>query len=774
MEAIRALQAKLAAAQKGSNVKKISERNCIDLVQKLVQLDLVKLCHTATGKEWLTPDQLDREIRDVLASTGGRLSVTELPHEVGVAIEHCEKATDRLRKKDGALARLHGELLSGQYVQGVAQEIEESLEEVGCLSVADLSTRYNLPAEFVRDTVLGQVGTAGQVVKQNTIYTGAYAARVEARVRGALRGCTQPVALSQIAARHALDTDLVATSVQACINKGSVEGKLQGGTFTPKTYTAAESGRVDSFFSSNGYMPASTAKAAGMSLKEWQKSGAADGVSLTSVFLGTQVVEQALAPILEALSSESFSDVQSLLPPALAASDARELLQHFVSKKQLPATAMVIDTVVMSRQLVKAITDSLAKEAQAAAEQALTSTSSPSKAPKKAAPAAAAAAEDDDDDDWDDKKKKGGKKAPAKGAPAKGKKAKGGGDDDAGGAAGGAGGGASGIDSQVIQDALAERFPEVPVEIYDELCGHLQPLLAKVVEEKKSALQNAMQSKQKAKFDTVEKLVQEKYEELVLGFRALETKSLQDSPLLQHLLRETVAEPLHQLLALRYEEATGTSMEVTAASRKQCLDKLTSIQGAGKVKGLADLLGVFSKKDGKDDKGKEAKDSQRGVFQKKNAKDLKKKKGPESDDDNDKAEAEAPKDVSEIYHAAADECHIFCRKVDKKREKAAVGEQRAARRERLREVVPADAAQVCRIGLQLALLQDGVPGLLFPSEPWALKLIAGRLEDEDAVKEATALCDTLENSEAGGGDAAVLEAASAAWRSRGLGDGAAA
>lgn len=28
---------------------------------------------------------------------------------------------------------------------------------------------------------------------------------------------------------------------------------------------------------------------------------------------------------------------------------------------------------------------------------------------------------------------------------------------------------------QVIQDALAERFPEVPAEIYDELCGHPAP-----------------------------------------------------------------------------------------------------------------------------------------------------------------------------------------------------------------------------------------------------------------------------------------------------------
>jgi len=256
MDAIRELQKQLKAAQAVSNAKKISERNCIDLVQKLIATEQVKLFHTSTGKEWLTPDQLDREIRDVLVSSGGRLNVTDLPGEVGVAIEHCEGRVDVMSKKDRSLWRLHGELISSQFIQTVAQEIDETISEVGCVAVSDLASRYNLPADFIRDSVLVRISSSSSyVVKQNTIYTGTHAARVEARVRGALRGCTQPISLAQLAVRHSLDADLLATAAQNLIRGGVVLGKLQGSTFTPKAHSEAQASRIDSFYDSNNFEP---------------------------------------------------------------------------------------------------------------------------------------------------------------------------------------------------------------------------------------------------------------------------------------------------------------------------------------------------------------------------------------------------------------------------------------------------------------------------------------------------------------------------------------
>mmetsp|Transcript_111959 Transcript_111959/g.289320 ORF Transcript_111959/g.289320 Transcript_111959/m.289320 type:complete len:315 (+) Transcript_111959:1-945(+) len=241
---------------------------------------------------------------------------------------------------------------------------------------------------------------------------------------------------------------------------------------------------------------------------------------------------------------------------------------------------------------------------------------------------------------------------------------------------------------------------------------------------------------------------------------------MQDSPLYPHLLREVVAEPLHRLLALRWEEVTGTSMEVTAANRKQCLDKLASKQGAAQVESLVKLAGVFSR--GKDDK-EAAKEAAKEVPAKeaKSKKGRRGQKGGDDEGDGDAAEAKEAADAAELYHNAANDCHIFCRKVDKKREKTILQEQKAAVREKLKDEATADAATICRLGLQMAGLTDGVAGLVFPGEPWALRLVAKTLASETVREKAVALCDLIDKGE----DPVALEAAVAAWRELNLGGG---
>jgi len=748
MDAIRALQKQLQEAQKVSNVRKISERNCVDLVQKLVLTGQVRLVHTANGKEWLTPEQLDQEIQDALAVSGGRLNVTELPGEVGVAIEHVESRVDHLRKQDASLRKLQGELLTSQYVLGVAQEVGESLEEAGCLAVADLASRFSLPAEFIKEAVLPHVDAPGLVAKQNAIYTGTHAARVEARARGALRGCTEPTALSQLAGRQGLDVDML-SAAQRAVKSGVVLGKLQGSTFTPKAYSDAQASRLDSFFDSNQHLTLSLAKSAGVDVKDWVKSKKAEGVTLRTAFVSSHLVDSALASISEALSTESWIDAQPLLPPALAEGDACELLAHLESGRKLAPGAVVLGRVAMSSGFIRGIASQFEAEVKAAAERAM---SAPAQA--KAGKKAAAAAVDDDDDDGGSKKK--GKRA------AKGKKARSGEGDGVGDAkAGGGGSGESGVDDQAIWDLLAEKYPEIPVEAHAELTERLQPLLAAMVAEQQDALRSSLQSQQRALFEQAEKLVQERYEVLVLGSRALEAKDMQESPLQQHLLREAVTEPLHRMLAARLQESTGAAVEVTPANRKQSLDKLAAAEGSSKVASLSRLAAVLSK--GKD--AKDAKDAKEAKEPREDRRPAKGKKGDkEAKEEREEAEA-APADVSELYRAAAEDCHIFCRRVDKKREKAALQEKRAEHREKLKELAVSDSAQVFRLGLQLALIQDGVVGLLFPEEPWAFRIVAKALADEAVREKADALCGLLEAGE----DAVALEAAVAEWREQALG-----
>ena len=75
---IRQLQADLASVQKAESSQKLSERNCVEIVNHLIAIDLLEVLFTLDGKEYVTPQRLEREIRDELYVHGGRINVVEL------------------------------------------------------------------------------------------------------------------------------------------------------------------------------------------------------------------------------------------------------------------------------------------------------------------------------------------------------------------------------------------------------------------------------------------------------------------------------------------------------------------------------------------------------------------------------------------------------------------------------------------------------------------------------------------------------------------------
>ena len=73
-EEIRRLAADLQRAQLTSTVNKLSERNCVEIIQKLIANGQLEVIYSTDGREYLTPQQLEREIRDELFVHGGKKS----------------------------------------------------------------------------------------------------------------------------------------------------------------------------------------------------------------------------------------------------------------------------------------------------------------------------------------------------------------------------------------------------------------------------------------------------------------------------------------------------------------------------------------------------------------------------------------------------------------------------------------------------------------------------------------------------------------------------
>ena len=63
---IQRLAADFQRIQLTASAHKLSERNCIEIITKLIGMNKLDVIYTIDGKEYLTPQQLEREIKDEL------------------------------------------------------------------------------------------------------------------------------------------------------------------------------------------------------------------------------------------------------------------------------------------------------------------------------------------------------------------------------------------------------------------------------------------------------------------------------------------------------------------------------------------------------------------------------------------------------------------------------------------------------------------------------------------------------------------------------------
>lgn len=70
---IRRLQAALDEVQSSTTSHKLSERNCIEVVSKLVEMGLINVLYTMDGKEYVVTGYLETEIRRELEAHQGKI-----------------------------------------------------------------------------------------------------------------------------------------------------------------------------------------------------------------------------------------------------------------------------------------------------------------------------------------------------------------------------------------------------------------------------------------------------------------------------------------------------------------------------------------------------------------------------------------------------------------------------------------------------------------------------------------------------------------------------
>lgn len=174
----------------------------MEIVTKLLERKLLDVVFTTDGKEYITPQQLVREIKDELQVGGGRVNLTELAKILNVDLSQVSRAAADFERHDKSVKLVLGQLIDKTYVTKISGEINDRLNQHGHVDVAQLTLHYDLPAEFLQSTIEKELGKSifgrQDVQDSRVFYTEGYVARNRAKTRGALSAITRPTPISAV------------------------------------------------------------------------------------------------------------------------------------------------------------------------------------------------------------------------------------------------------------------------------------------------------------------------------------------------------------------------------------------------------------------------------------------------------------------------------------------------------------------------------------------------------------------------------------------------
>ncbi|XP_034221127.1 E3 UFM1-protein ligase 1 homolog isoform X2 [Prunus dulcis] len=376
------LQRQFEFAQQAKSSIRLSDRNVVELVQKLQELHIIdfELLHTVSGKEYITPDQLRHEILAEVSKLG-RVSVIDLADTTGVDLYHVEKQAQRIVSDDPGLMLIQGEIISQSYWDSVAEEVNDRLQECSQIALAELAAQLHVSSEMVASVLEPRLGTVVKGrLEGGQLYTPAYVARVTAMVRGAARGITVPTNLSVLwsslqqllqemdgASGVAVEGSFFQSLFNGLVKEGEILGSLRAGVhWTPNVFASAQKESIDSFFSQNSFISYEVLHKLRIPQPiQFLQSRYPEGMPLVTTFVHPSMIEMLDAAAEDALERSSWIDSLSILPMSFGSQDASKLLSLCPSIQQgLKSDKAKIfgESYVFSNGFIKDVYDRLEKE----------------------------------------------------------------------------------------------------------------------------------------------------------------------------------------------------------------------------------------------------------------------------------------------------------------------------------------------------------------------------------------------------------------------------
>ncbi|KAH0541166.1 E3 UFM1-protein ligase 1 homolog [Cotesia glomerata] len=381
---VKRLAADFQKAQLSSTLLKLSERNCVEIITKLIETNLLSVLFTADGKEYITPQHLEKEIRDELYMSGGRIDLVKLTKILNVDFTQVSKIATEIEKHGKGVRILLGQLIDQSYVTKIVTEINDKLNQVGHINIAELTVHYDLPADFLQSLTEKALGKSiqGQQDKQDPkfFYTDNFIARNKCKIRGALTAITIPTPLSAIIGQSNVPERIFFSIFDDLQNTGQAPGvitnkQISSGVYVPTIYSKTQSEWVYNFYKQNGYLEYDALTRLGINDgKSYIKRHFPQNtpILLDSVAVGPAIIDQIDANIEEVIATSSFVDIYPLMPSVFSPEDIEILLKD--AQKRLKKNFHIfVTTVIVSEAFLHNLNNKLESIAELRAKEAVNS-----------------------------------------------------------------------------------------------------------------------------------------------------------------------------------------------------------------------------------------------------------------------------------------------------------------------------------------------------------------------------------------------------------------
>uniref|UniRef100_A0A8C1CRG0 E3 UFM1-protein ligase 1 n=1 Tax=Cyprinus carpio carpio TaxID=630221 RepID=A0A8C1CRG0_CYPCA len=342
---------------------RLSERNCIEIVAKLVEDKKLDVVHTLDGKEYVTPAQINREVRDELDMHRGRINVVDLQKIINVDLVHVESRANEIAKSDKGTQLILGQLIDESYLDRLAEEVNDKLQEAGQVNIAELCKTYDLPGDFLTElnSRLGRV-IQGQIDQYNrgVIFTQAFLSRHKACICGLFSAITRPTQINNLLNLYGFQENLMYSVLEELVKSGRLKGSVVGGRqdkaiYIPDIYSKAQSSWVESFLKQNGYLEIEALTRLGIPdpvnyIKRRFKSSKL--LFLKSACVGRAIIDQLEASVEETINSATWVDLQPMIPSSLSEEDVGILLNEVLRGMNVQSSARLLSTCVVSEKFI--------------------------------------------------------------------------------------------------------------------------------------------------------------------------------------------------------------------------------------------------------------------------------------------------------------------------------------------------------------------------------------------------------------------------------------